>query len=145
MKISDKVNNLKIKLFKNKVKEVENKIDDKRFLSEIIDDFHKKIDDKKNKSVEVLEDAFLFLYLIKDWISGDYKDFSKKTIIYIVAGIIYFITPMDAIPDVIFKLGFIDDFSIFALIISANKEEVQKYKEYREKNKNKDDSEKMVT
>ncbi len=47
--------------------------------------------------------------LVKAWISGDYREIPWRSIALSVAAIIYFVNPIDMIPDIIPILGFFDD------------------------------------
>ena len=58
----------------------------------------------------------VLISMIKSHISGEYRAFSTSSIILIVFALLYFITPIDAIPDFIPILGFTDDASILFLI-----------------------------
>ncbi len=66
--------------------------------------------------------------MLKAWLSGSYK-FSKRTILYVIAGMLYFVSPVDMIPDMILGLGFIDDAAVLALAVKRIKGELEKYKE----------------
>ena len=74
--------------------------------------------------------------MIKAYLAGNYK-FSKRTILYVVAGMLYFINPFDLIPDFILGLGFLDDAAILALVFKRIKKEVDLFKTYSASTKNK--------
>ncbi len=106
-------------IFKNKdqIKEV------------IIQSGEKANSNKKKLNGGILEDLRTFREMLKAALDGSYK-FSKKTLIYIIAGLIYFISPIDLIPDFIIGLGFIDDAAVFALLIKRIKGELQKFRKH---------------
>ena len=76
----------------------------------------------------LLHDLKMLKAMLKDYLSGKYK-FSSRTIIYVVAGLLYFVSPVDLIPDFILGLGFVDDAAILAMVIKRIKTELDKYKE----------------
>lgn len=69
----------------------------------------------------------LLISLVRDWLNGSYTQISKKSIILILTGLIYFVSPIDLIPDWLLALGFIDDAAVLALIINQLEKEIQKY------------------
>ena len=77
------------------------------------------------------------LILMRDYLSdiatGKYKDYNGKKQIIIVAAIIYVVTPFDLLPDFI-PPGWIDDISIVAWAIKEATEELEKYKNNKNKN-----------
>jgi uncharacterized membrane protein YkvA (DUF1232 family) len=46
--------------------------------------------------------------------------FPKKTIILVLAGVLYFFNPFDIIPDYILYIGFIDDIAVCGQISGAH-------------------------
>ncbi|HXU63520.1 MAG TPA: YkvA family protein, partial [Polyangia bacterium] len=47
--------------------------------------------------------------LTRAWARRDYRDVSRGTIVLVVAGLLYLISPIDAIVDAIPVLGYLDD------------------------------------
>lgn len=72
--------------------------------------------------------------MAKDWITGKYKDVSFTTMITILGGIIYFLSPIDIIPDFIPIIGYLDDLYILSTVIDRVKEEIEKYKLWKKIN-----------
>lgn len=69
--------------------------------------------------------------LVKDYSKGNYRQVSKKTIFYLIAAILYFVNPLDFIPDFIFGIGFIDDLSVLGFTYKKFSDELKKYKEWK--------------
>ena len=77
---------------------------------------------------ELLEHVQLFLRMIKKSFSGEYSSFSNKTLLSLVFGLLYFVTPMDVVPDFIPLLGFSDDLSIIYFILKNFKSDIEAFK-----------------
>ena len=73
-------------------------------------------------------DVKMLLKMLKAWQAGTYK-FSKKTILYVLAGLLYFLSPMDIIPDFILGLGFVDDAAVLAIVVKRIRIELEKFKQ----------------
>lgn len=83
----------------------------------------KKLDDRKG-------DFQLLIAMCKDTFSGKYK-MNKWNMSVIIGTIVYVISPLDAIPDIIPVLGWVDDVTIIGYAISKLSEEIAKYKDYK--------------
>ena len=77
---------------------------------------------------ELLEHVQLFLRMIKKSFSGEYSSFSNKTLLSLVFGLLYFVTPLDVVPDFIPLLGFSDDLSIIYFILKNFKSDIEAFK-----------------
>lgn len=61
---------------------------------------------------------FLALFrLLKAWTSGEYRSIPWRSIVWVVAALLYFLNPIDAIPDIL-PGGFIDDIAVLTLVIN---------------------------
>jgi uncharacterized membrane protein YkvA (DUF1232 family) len=65
--------------------------------------------------------------LVKNYASGEYRDVSRGSIISVVAALVYFVSPLDFIPDFIPMLGFADDLALLTFVISKLGDELEKF------------------
>ncbi len=87
-----------------------------------------KINGSNKQINELMEHVQLFLRMIKKSLSGEYSAFSHKTLLSLVFGLLYFVTPMDVVPDFVPLLGFSDDLSILYFIIKNFKSDIEAFK-----------------
>jgi uncharacterized membrane protein YkvA (DUF1232 family) len=73
-----------------------------------------------------LEPILIFKRMIQAHRSGKFK-VSAKTLGLIVLGLVYFVTPIDIIPDFIPLLGFTDDLSVLLAVFNSVKHEVDDF------------------
>ncbi len=73
-----------------------------------------------------------FTRLVKAWVTGKYKLASYQMIISVLAALLYFLTPLDAFPDIL-PGGFIDDLTIIGWVIASFKGEIDRFKEWESK------------
>lgn len=85
------------------------------------------------KVQEAVEPIMVFKRMIQAHRSGQFK-VSNKTLGLIVLGLVYFITPLDIIPDFLPLIGFADDLSVLIAIYNSVKHEVDAFKAW-EKNR----------
>jgi len=79
------------------------------------------------KTQEIKQQFFLFGRLLHAFAKGRYTDISWKSLLLITAAIIYFISPVDLIPDWIVAVGFTDDFTILMSVYASVRHELDKF------------------
>jgi uncharacterized membrane protein YkvA (DUF1232 family) len=77
---------------------------------------------------EIAADFQIILRLVKAWLAGNYKEISLKSIAILIAAIIYFLNPFDAIPDAIPGVGYVDDVAVVAWVLKILKDEIEKFR-----------------
>jgi uncharacterized membrane protein YkvA (DUF1232 family) len=85
------------------------------------------------KVQEAIEPIMVFKRMIQAHRNGQFK-VSNKTLGLIVLGLVYFITPLDIIPDFLPLIGFADDLSVLIAIYNSVKHELDSFKAW-EKNR----------
>jgi uncharacterized membrane protein YkvA (DUF1232 family) len=63
---------------------------------------------------------------------GEYRAISGKAILSVVAGLMYFLSPLDAIPDWIPGLGMLDDIAVLAWVMKHLEAELSAFRAWRE-------------
>jgi uncharacterized membrane protein YkvA (DUF1232 family) len=91
---------------------------------------------RKNKDAvkTFLKDILLLWEMLNAWFKGEYKDIPKKTIVLIITALIYFISPIDLIPDWL-PGGFIDDAALVTWVVQSISSDIQKFKIWKKKGK----------
>jgi uncharacterized membrane protein YkvA (DUF1232 family) len=87
---------------------------------------------KKGPIGEIMDQVQLLFSMFKDSINGNYKDIPKGSIIMIIIGLVYFVSPVDIIPDFIVAGGFLDDATILGFIIRQLKSDLDNYKIWKD-------------
>jgi len=72
------------------------------------------------------------LALLRDYLAGDYREVSNSTLVALVASLMYFVMPFDAIPDFLFGWGFLDDAAVLGFVFTQIREELERYARWRE-------------
>lgn len=86
---------------------------------------------QENKQLnEVVQDIRIMIYLIRDWVNGDYKELSNNTVLLVVIALLYLVMPLDLIPDFL-PMGFIDDIAVIGFVMKRISDEINKYKEWK--------------
>ncbi len=116
-----------------------------RRLQSLLAQVSKKIARISNKRIAGFKaDVELLACLVKDFIAGRYRDISPQALITIVGGLLYFVVPLDAMPDFLFGWGLLDDGAVIAYVVSVVKDELTAYQIWREAQKSESVSEQQV-
>ncbi len=88
------------------------------------------------KSVGALgKELILIVMLIRDYIKGDYRDVSVKSILMVATVILYFASPIDIIPDFLISVGVLDDVYILKIVLDQVGGELDRYRLWLKRNK----------
>ncbi len=136
------------KLTKEKVKEQIDKFSEK--AKQIIDN-PEKVSTVLEKAIALCDDLgqvrFIGKYfkdislicsMINDYICKRYTRVPMATVITLLAAVLYFISPIDIIPDFIPLIGHMDDMLVFAFVQDATKVDLKKYEKWKKENENSD-------
>lgn len=64
----------------------------------------------------VRSDLEAMMRLVRETSARRYRHLPRRSLVAIVGGLIYFVSPLDLIPDVIPVLGFVDDVAVLAWV-----------------------------
>ncbi|TKD68692.1 YkvA family protein [Pseudalkalibacillus hwajinpoensis] len=119
-------------VFKRMTKKAVSVVKDKDQLNEIsVDSLKKGALYKGRKGMdEMWVDVKTFSRLVQEVRKGSYRDISKKSVIMIVGALLYFISPIDAVPDLLAGVGLLDDVAVIGFVASQLKQELEKFREW---------------
>ena len=75
---------------------------------------------------KVFEDFLLLFRFVRAWALGDYRDAPPRSIVWAIFAIIYFLSPIDLIPDFL-PGGYIDDIFVIAYVVKKIKVDLDKF------------------
>ncbi|MBF8795319.1 YkvA family protein [Pseudomonas sp. NY15372] len=87
---------------------------------------------KGPKLGKLREDVHLLQGLCLAWWRGEYRAISPKALVTVVAGLLYFVSPLDAIPDWLLGVGFLDDIAVLGWVLKAVGDELSRFKAWRD-------------
>ena len=85
--------------------------------------------EKNRTSLAAIWDDLTSLFrIVKNWKSGSYREVPWNTVVLSTGAIIYFLTPVDLVPDVIPVVGLIDDIAVIRWVIGAIRSDLAKFR-----------------
>jgi uncharacterized membrane protein YkvA (DUF1232 family) len=116
--------------FESSKRKAESFANNPKQTSHLADKAWEKLDRSKERLREVQDDIADMIRLVKTWVRGEYTAIPWKAIVAIIAALIYFVNPFDAIPDFIPFFGFGDDVSIVMIVLSAVRKDLEQFRHW---------------
>ena len=97
-----------------------------------------KYDSVKELTVDIKDHFLLLTRLLKAYASGDYREISLQGVVLSLAALIYFVAPLDFIPDFLI-IGLVDDIAILMWVFKNYKKEIEAFQAWEDERKTKID------
>jgi uncharacterized membrane protein YkvA (DUF1232 family) len=92
----------------------------------------KKAAERRIDLGEAFDDLQTLLRLIRAYAKGEYRELPKMTMVAAAAAVIYFVNPVDLIPDAIPGVGYIDDIAVLLFVVKAIQEDLHEFGEWED-------------
>ncbi len=76
-------------------------------------------------------DASLICSMLNDYICKRYTQIPTATVITLLAAVLYFVSPIDIIPDFLPLVGHLDDMIVFGFVQDAARSDLKKYEKWK--------------
>jgi uncharacterized membrane protein YkvA (DUF1232 family) len=97
-------------------------------LDELAQHARAKASGSSNSRIRELGDRIKLLgRLVRAYANGSYRQISVGNIVMVVAAILYFVTPIDLIPDAVPGVGLVDDASVLAFVLAKLEIELDRF------------------
>lgn len=110
-------------------------LDDKGKASSLLNNAIAKAARSKTSLGDVWDDLLTLFRLLRNWITGGYRDVSVNTMLLVVTAVLYFVMPLDVIPDFVPALGFMDDVAMILFVLNSIRAEFDKFANWEQANK----------
>ena len=100
-------------------------------MERFLQDLEKKLQTVP-KAGNVLAMIPTMISLIKSYIKKEYTKIPVGTIVAVISALLYWLSPIDLIPDAIPGVGYIDDTAVIAACIKLVGDDLEEYKKWRD-------------
>ena len=104
--------------------------EDKKKTEHLLDEAARKARREKGLVGEFAEELGTLLRLLRAWVEGRYKVVPWKTITYALVAVIYFVDPLDLVPDFLPVVGLLDDATVVAFAVRSIGKDLKKFREW---------------
>ena len=113
--------------FENAQNKAEEFVKDKEKTDYLLNEALKKAERNKNVLENIWTDLQALIRLTKAWLKNEYTQTPWQTIVFAIAGIIYFVNPFDIVPDFIPGAGYLDDATVIGFVIKSIRREIKQF------------------
>ena len=104
-------------------------------ISDLVSKFFKKVG-TLSKDLYSIQDQVLALgRMLLAWYKQEYTNISPTTLFTLLAALVYFVNPLDIIPDFIPLIGKVDDILIISLVIKRLNKEIERFMAWEKETK----------
>ncbi|WP_251939795.1 YkvA family protein [Salinibacter ruber] len=99
----------------------------------LIRDAYAHLETNTDALTAVWTDLRAALRLLVAWTRRSYRKVSTTSLVLLVAALLYFVTPIDAIPDPLGALGFVDDLAVVQTAVETVRDELDQFRNWEER------------
>lgn len=88
----------------------------------------------RGRIAEMWDTLQALLRLLTAWAQGRYRVVPWRTLVLAIAGILYFVDPIDLFPDPIPLFGYLDDAGVLALVVRAIQKDIDRFMAWERNN-----------
>ena len=103
-------------------------------LKDLLNKVIHKATEKKGYLGDAWDKLQLFVDLVKAYTKGEYKNVQPSTIATIIGALLYFISPIDLVPDFIIGLGIFDDAAVIGFTLKKLSKELDQFEQWKSTN-----------
>ncbi|MDZ7607725.1 MAG: YkvA family protein [Cyclobacteriaceae bacterium] len=105
-------------------------------MTNLIDSVTKKMTDTETRS-RIIGDFFYkvrtLVRMLRAYVHGSYRQLPWKSLLMIIGGLLYFLMPIDIIPDFIPVTGLADDITIILMVFRSINKDIQDFIEFEDR------------
>ena len=91
--------------------------------------------DFKSGAADAKNQIFILVRLIRAYASGEYRKLPWKSLLSVVGVLIYFVSPLDFIPDILPVVGMADDLALVLWLFKSISSDLEDFAEWEKKHK----------
>lgn len=80
----------------------------------------------------VWRDLRTMMRLLLRWVDRSYRRVSWTPLVLIVGALLYFVVPVDAVPDALGAVGFVDDVAVISTVVGRIRHELERFRTWEQ-------------
>ena len=96
-------------------------------LNRLLDQATQKVYRRQGPFSEIRDSLAASFRMLRAYAGGSYRVIPTASLLSIIAAIIYFVMPIDSIPDFILGLGLLDDAALLSLVLSSVRIDLERF------------------
>ncbi len=118
--------------FKKALEQAVNYARNNQKASELLDKVSLKAKDlhQTENNASFLENLSTLRRMFRAYKQGEYREVPWRSVILVVASLLYFVSPLDFIPDLLPILGLADDIALILWVSNSIKSDIEKFRKW---------------
>ena len=121
------------KAFEQIRKRAERALGDPKQTAKLVAQARKKLSEHHDRLEESVDELEALIRLMQAYAKGDYRDVPWTTIVAAAGAVVYFVMPLDLIPDPLPGIGYADDVTVVLFVLHAIQRDVDAFERWEEK------------
>lgn len=109
------------------IKKAEKILGDSPAVTKLADDAFAKLGELSERFYELQDTVLALVRMVRAWVAREYTQVSPEAIVAAIAALIYFVSPIDIIPDFIPFIGHLDDMLIVGYLVKVLNKELERF------------------
>lgn len=109
------------------IKEAEHIYGRHPLVSKMIDRAFEKVGSMADEYYQIQDQTLAMIRMLRSWYAREYSGLSRKSVISLMASVMYIANPLDLIPDFIPYIGKLDDRMVLGYMIKQLNVEIQRF------------------
>ncbi|MEO0558076.1 MAG: YkvA family protein [Bacteroidota bacterium] len=86
-----------------------------------------KLSQQRGSLGTIRSDLPLLIRFVRAYVKGDYRRIPWKALVMAAGALVYFVMPVDLIPDFLVGTGFLDDAAVIAYVIKSLRDDLKQF------------------
>lgn len=99
-------------------------------LNDLVDRASRKAKARQGRLTQVWESLTACFRLLRAYATGQYREIPWASLLSIIAAVVYFVMPLDLIPDFLLGFGMIDDAVLIGWILGSLRGDIERFLEW---------------
>jgi len=117
---------------KDAANEAEELLEDREATGDLLERASAKSEAESERLQRFIEDLKTLIRLVRAWWAGGYREVPWRSIALAAGAILYFVNPMDLVPDMIPVVGYLDDAGVVALVMVSIQSDLEAFREWEQ-------------
>ena len=100
---------------------------DKNKAAHLLDEAVSKAERNRTVLDKIWQDLQALFRLLKAWRAGHYPHVPWQTVVFAIAGVVYFVNPFDIVPDFLPGAGYLDDATVVGFVIKSIRQDIENF------------------
>lgn len=118
--------------FFNLLNRAQKKISNYPVLEQISEQALEKFEKQHERLNSVLDELSILVRMLKAWSTRSYTTIPVRSMVMVLAAILYFLLPLDFIPDFILGVGFLDDITVIGFVVQSIRKDIEKFRRWEQ-------------